>query len=161
MTRILAFALVALAAAAAAPTAAAGDVTSTVYLHDLLNDEGGYSGCHVVDAKLSSYRLTVTQGDRITLTVKNLENNTNVHSVSVEGVSGSTGHIAPGDSTTMEFVADSAGSREILCDGESRMDLRGLVTVRPSTTDTNEAPAAGVVGVVVAIAAAVATRRRG
>lgn len=158
---IRALLLVALASLASLPVASASTVPATVLLHDLV-ENGAYVGCHVTSPTFQTFRLTVNRGDRVVLTVEAPTNNTNVHTLSVEGADGGvTKPIAPGERDTLEFTAEGSGSRAVLCD-ESPGPLQGVLVVRaPAATETNDSPAPAALPALAALAgAALAARRR-
>lgn len=119
--------------ATASPAQAQAPVESTVWLHDLGEDDA-YSGCHVANENFGTYRLTVQQGSQVTLTVRSFENNTNIHTLSVEGTGAQTQPIQPGGSETLQFTVDEAGSVSVLCDGQSS-SLSGLIVVREASAE--------------------------
>lgn len=154
--------LAALALLALAPSAVAKEVQSTVYLHDL-KDGATYVGCHVTNPAFGTFKLTVTQGDRVVLRVEAPVNNTNAHRLSVEGVEGETRVLVAGDSDTFAFDATEAGSRAVLCDGTPG-SLQGLVIVRSAPQDGGKGspgPGGAVALAAVGAAAILVGRRRG
>lgn len=159
--RIITVIATAVLALAFAPTGSAQSVESTVWLHDLTTESGGYSGCHVTGDNFSTYRLTVQEGSTVRLTVRSYANNTNVHTVTIEGADAAPVQVAPGGESAMEFVASEAGSYGVICDSPG--PLQGVIVARPASAGTggNETPAPAV-ALVLALAAAVAIfRRRG
>lgn len=154
MRAFLAFVLVAFAAG----PAAAGDLSSTLQLHDLTRD-GAFVGCHVVTESFTTYRLTVNQGDRVTFSVVAPANNTNVHTLAIEG-GPTSDQVAPDGSATLTYVANRPGNVALLCDGKQDA-LSGGITVRPASVaeEPKESPPVGLVGTVLAFAL-VAYRRR-
>lgn len=153
-------ALAALLVTLLAPAVSAQTVQSTAWLHDL--GDGTYAGCHVTGENFATYRLTAQLGSTVQLTVRSYDNNTNVHTLTVEDTGARAGPIGPGESDTIEFTLDQAGSVGVLCDGQSN-SLSGMIIVRQaSDNDGGESAIPGfeLVAVIAAAAAAAIAGRR-
>lgn len=157
--RTAAFLLALVLALALPPTASAATKSATVQLHDL-TEKGAYVGCHVTDVAFGTFRLSVKEGDEVTLHVQAPQNNTNAHVLTVEGHDVETRPLAASGSETVTFTARAPRSYGVLCDGDAG-GLKGLLIVgKADPAPQNGAPAPGAVGAVLALALALALARR-
>lgn len=141
------------------PAAAAAERSATVRLHDL-TENGAYVGCHVTDVAFGTFRLSVKEGDAVTLRVEAPENNTNAHTLTVEGHDVGTRLLAAGATETVSFAAGPPRSYGVLCDGDAG-GLKGLLIVgKADPAPQKDAPAPAAAAAALALGLALALARR-
>lgn len=81
------------------------------------------------DFSMTPSTLTVNKGDKVRITFKNVSG---THDLIVDGYNAKTPVLATGQSATVEFTADKAGSFEYYCGvGNHRaMGMKGTLTVK-------------------------------
>jgi plastocyanin len=74
--------------------------------------------------------ITVNQGDNVVITFKNM--GTVPHNLTIEELNLSTNTISPGQSDTLEFTADQAGTYMVFCtvNGHADRGMQGTLEVK-------------------------------
>lgn len=151
--------LASLSAVAGSPSAQAAAKSAGVQVHDL-TERGAYVGCHVTDVAFATFRLAVREGDVVTLRVQAPANNTNAHSLTVEGHDAATRPLTAGQSQDVTFTAGAPRSYGVLCDGDPG-SLKGILIVqRAASEPTKDAAFPGVVAFALALPVALGLARK-
>ncbi|HVL49675.1 MAG TPA: cupredoxin domain-containing protein [Candidatus Thermoplasmatota archaeon] len=140
-----------LAALLATPAAEAAEPRKVfVYLHEFPN------ALHIAPESIE-----VERGSEVTLVVANVETNKRTHDFAIEGLGHSTGDLAPGQTATLTFVADKAGTFEYRSTkaGEREAGMRGELVVA-GEPEPARTPAGGVAWALLAFAAIALARGR-